>query len=162
MRSRRATALAVGLTTLASTAPASAEAAPAPSRHDSVERSVIAKLNWIRGSGGVRGLRASRRLARAADAKSRTVAAGGAFSNGNMAARLRRFVRARTIGETLAWVLPSQGDEATAVVNAWMASPSHRATLLSTRFARIGVARRRGSLRGTFATVYTVNVASAR
>ena len=63
MRFRRATALAVGLTTLGSTTPAAAEFIPP--RHDSVERSVIRKLNAIRAQYRVRRLRSSRGLARA-------------------------------------------------------------------------------------------------
>ena len=157
MRFRRATAVAVGLTSLA---PASA-AAESP-KHDSVERSVIRKLNAIRAESGVRRLRTSRALSRAADAKSGAVAATGDFSHGDVRGRLSRFVRARTIGETLAFVPAPQATDAGAIVNAWMASPSHRSTLLSGRFARVGVARRTGSVAGGRAVVFTVDLASAR
>ncbi len=157
MRFRRAAAVAVGLTTLA---PASAEAAPA--KHDSVERSVIRKVNAIRSQHGVRRLRTSRGLARAADSKSAAVAATGDFSHGDVRGRVLRFVRASTVGETLAWVPPSQGANADSVLGAWMASASHRATLLSGRFARVGVARRSGNVGGGSAVVFTVNLASAR
>ena len=160
MRFRRATALAVGLTTLGSTTPASAEAAPRT--HDAVERSVIRKLNAIRAQHRVRKLRSSRGLARAADAKSAAVAATGDFSHGDVRGRVGRYVRARQIGETLAYVPPSKARDANAVVGSWLASPSHRDTLLSGRFARIGVARRTGTVAGTGAVVFTVNVASAR
>ncbi len=51
---------------------------------------------------------------------------------------------------------------ADAVVGAWMASPSHRATLLSPRFRRIGVARRAGPRGASAATAFPVDVASAR
>ena len=154
MRFRRAAALAVGLTTLGTTAPASAQSP----KHDSVERSVIRKLNAIRHASGLRKLRASRGLARAADAKSRSIAATGDFSHGAMGPRVRRYVRARSVGETLAQVpLPVSGN-AGAIVGAWMASPSHRATLLSGHFRRVGVGRRyaRGSV------FFTVDLASAR
>jgi uncharacterized protein YkwD len=157
MRIRRAAAVAVGLTTIT---PASAAAAP--SRHDAVERAVIRKLNAIRAQSGVRRLRSSGGLARAADAKSGAVAATGDFSHGDVRRRLSRFVRARSIGETMAFVSPAQGSDADAVVNAWMASSSHRATLLSGRFARIGVGRRSGTVAGGPAVVFTVDLASAR
>jgi hypothetical protein len=43
-----------------------------------------------------------------------------------------------------------------------MASPSHRSTLLSGRFARVGVGRRTGNVGGGRAVVFTVDLASAR
>lgn len=154
MRFPRAAALAVGLTTLGSTSPASAQS-PA---HDRVERSVIRKLNAIRAGSGLNRLRASHGLARAADRKSAAMAATGTFSHGAMGPRLRRHVRANAVGETLAWVPAPLGGDVDAIVGAWMASPSHRATLLSDRFARIGVGRRSG--RGS--VFFTVDLASAR
>jgi uncharacterized protein YkwD len=157
MRIRRAAAIAVGLTTLT---PAPAQAASP--KHDSVESSVIRKLNAMRAQHGVRRVRSSRGLGRAADAKSAAIAFTGDFSHGNMSERVRRFVRAGSIGETLAWVPPTDPSPAQTVVDAWMASASHRATLLSGRFARIGVARRTGSVGGSRAVVFTVDLASAR
>lgn len=154
MRFRRAAALAVGLTTLGPTTPASAQA----SKHDAVERAVIRKLNAIRAQSGLRRLRASRGLARAADGKSAAMAATGNFSHGPMGPRVRRHVRAKAVGETLAWVPPPLAADADAIVGTWMASPSHRATLLARHFARIGVGRRSG--RG--AVFFTVDLASAR
>jgi uncharacterized protein YkwD len=160
MRIRRVAALAVGLTTLGSTTPASAEAASP--QQDSVERSVIRKLNAIRAQSGVRRLRSSRGLARAADVQSGAIAQTGNFSHGDMSSRVRRFVRARSVGETIAYVPTSQGNTADAVVAAWMRSSSHRATLLSGRFARIGVGRRSGTMAGRGAVIFTVDLASAR
>ena len=153
MRFPRAAAIAVGLTTLAPATPA-----PASPKHDSVERSVMRKLNAIRGQHGLRRLRSSHGLARAADDKSAAMAATGNFSHGPMSSRVRRHVRAKSVGETLAWVPRSLGGNPDAVVDAWMASPSHRATLLGSHFARIGVGRRSG--RG--AVFFTVDLASAR
>ena len=160
MRLRRATALAVGLTSLGTTTPASAEAASAAV--DPVERSVVKRLNAIRAQSGVRRLRTSRALSRAAHSKSGAVAATGDFSHGDVRGRLSRFVRAKSIGETLAFVPFAESGDADAVVGAWMASPSHRATLLSGRFKRIGIARRSGNVAGVAAVVFTVELASAR
>ncbi|HEX8122718.1 MAG TPA: CAP domain-containing protein [Solirubrobacteraceae bacterium] len=123
---------------------------------------MIRKLNAIRAQSGVRRLRSSRRLDRAADAKSGSVAATGDFSHGDVRGRVARFVRARSIGETMAWVSPEQGDDADAIVGSWMASGLHRDTLLSGQFARIGVARRSGTVAGWPAVVFTVDLASAR
>src|SRR5688500_2976235 len=94
MRHSRAAALAVGLTTLGSTTPAPAQAASSP-KQDSVERSVIGKLNAIRAQHGVRALRGSRGLARAAHDKSGAVAATGDLSHGDIRARIGGYVRAR-------------------------------------------------------------------
>lgn len=157
MRFSRAAAVAVGLTTLGSTTPAPADAEAATPQHDAVERSVISRLNAIRAQHGVRRLLAARGLARAADAQSSAMARTGAFSHGAMSARVRRYVRARAIGETIAWVPASQGSSAAAVVGAWMRSPGHRATLLSGTFRRIGVARHAANGRMFF----TVDLASA-
>ena len=154
MRFRRAAAVAVGLTTL--TTPASADASS--SQHDAVERSVIAKLNAIRAQHGIGRLRSSRGLARAADAQSASIARTGNFSHGAMGARVRRYVKAGAIGETIAFVPASQGSNADTVIAAWMRSASHRATLLSSSFRRVGVGRR--AARGQM--FFTVDLASAR
>jgi uncharacterized protein YkwD len=160
MRFRRAAAVAVGLTSLGATTPASADASSR--KHDSVERSVVRQLNAIRAQSGARRVRSSRGLARAADAKSGAVAATGDFTHGDMSARVRRYVHADSVGETLAWLPAEQGSDAAAVVRAWMASASHRATLLSGRYRRIGVGRRSGTVAGRRAVVFTVDLASAR
>jgi uncharacterized protein YkwD len=51
-----------------------------------------------------------------------------------------------TVAENLAWV--SRGSTPRDVLQAWLDSPDHRATLLSGRFRDTGVARRVASLRG--------------
>ena len=160
MRFRRAAAVAVGLTSLGSTTPASAQ--PASAKTDAVERSVIRKINALRAQHGVRKVRSSHGLALAADAHSGAVAGTGVLTHGPMSSRIRRFVRADSVGETMAWVPQAQGDDAGAVLGAWLRSPSHRATLLSARFRRIGVGRRAATMAGTPAVVFTVDLASAR
>ncbi len=160
MRLTRVAAIAAGLSAVGPTLPASAEAASP--KHDALERAVISQLNTIRAQYGVRALRASRGLGRAADAKSRSIAATGDFSHGDMSARVRRFVRAGSVGETLAYVPTSLRPDAGSLVDLWMASASHRATLLSGRFRRVGVGRRTGAVAGGPVVVFTVNLASAR
>jgi uncharacterized protein YkwD len=44
----------------------------------------------------------------------------------------------------------------------WMASPPHRAVLLSPRAGRIGVGKHRGSMGGRRLAVYTLDLASRR
>ena len=162
MRLRRTTVIAVGLTTIGTTAaPASSEAAS--SRQDRVERSIIRQLNAIRAQHGLGRLRASRGLAAAADAQSARIARTRVLSHGpDMGSRVRRFVRARSVGETLAFLPATARAHAVTVVRMWMRSPGHRATLLSPRFRRVGLGRRRGFVGGSHAIVYTADLATAR
>ena len=142
---------------------ASATAAPG---HGALERAVIARVNAIRRHIGVRRLRLHRGLGRAADRQCAAILRTDVFSHTPdgrpVGPRLRRFVGARAVGETLAWSTPGPGSDAAAVVAMWMASPGHRAALLSARFRRAGVGRRHGSLGATPAAVTTVALASAR
>jgi uncharacterized protein YkwD len=87
------------------------------------------------------------------------MARSGNFTHGAMGPRVRRYVRARAVGETLARVPFAMSGNAGAIVDAWMRSPSHRATLLSRSFRRVGVARRAGRGGSVF---FTVDLASAR
>ena len=137
-----------------------------PARMNSGERAVIHRLNAIRHAHGLRGLRASRRLARAADRHSAEMMrhhylGHASADGGSWDSRLRRYVRARALGETVA-VLSRRGRMARAVVREWMNSPPHRATLLSGRFRRIGVARRGGRWQGNRVVFFTADLASRR
>ena len=63
-------------------------------------------------------------------------------------------MRARSVGETLAAVRGA-ADAADTVVELWMASPPHRAVLLSSAFRRMGVARESGPIASVPALVIT-------
>jgi uncharacterized protein YkwD len=115
----------------------------APSRasaasHDATETSIIRALNNARASYGLPRLRSSRGLARAADAHSRTMRRTNRMGHGDVARRVRRYVRTRKVGENLAWM---DGCNATTVVNMWLNSAPHRKIMLSRSFKRIGVGR---------------------
>ena len=72
----------------------------------------------------------------------------GAFAHGAFAARIRRAgVRARRIGENLAWAVGPLA-EAHALVNLWLASPEHRANLLRPGYRTVGVGERKGTFEG--------------
>jgi len=73
--------------------------------------------------------------------------------------RVRGFVPARAVGETLAAVRGTT-DAAELVVSLWMASPPHRAVMLSRSFRRIGVARDSGPISSVPAMVITADFAS--
>lgn len=63
----------------------------------------------------------------------------GDFTHGDWYRRLRRHgVRGRTVGETIAWGVGTDGT-ADAIVRMWLESPPHRATLLRRSFRYVGV-----------------------
>jgi len=132
---------------------------------DRTERKVIRIVNRIRASHGLRRLRASRRLARAASAHSGDMLARDFLSHASsdgtgMARRVRRYTRARWIGENIAAL--SGRATARRAVRMWMQSPPHRAVLMSASGRRIGVGKRRGRLGSARRAVFTADLASRR
>jgi uncharacterized protein YkwD len=111
------------------------------------ESSLLTAMNEARLVNGVQPLRADTRLERAARAHSSKMLRTGSFYHGAFNARIRRSgVRARRIGENLAWGQGSLG-AARSIVGMWLASPEHRANLLRPGYRIVGV----GALRGCFA-----------
>ena len=165
MSKRRATLAVAGLT-LGCALPAAPAGATTAIRQDDTERSVVSKVNAIRASKGLRSLKHSTGLTLAADRKVREVLRTDTLSHSSpdgtpMQHRFRRFVDARSIGETLG-VVPRGGSQAARIVGEWMSSPSHRAALLSPAFRRVGVSRRKGRLAGGRVAVFALDLASAR
>lgn len=153
---------------LATPGPADAEARGGKSRLDPTERRIVREVNRMRAGAGLRGYTGSRALARSADYHSWDMLQGNFFahasSNGtSFSTRVRRYTRAARIGENLAWV-PGGRNRGVArqVVAMWMGSPSHRASLLSSDFAKIGVARRTGNIDRRRVTVFTADLATRR
>ena len=134
-------------------------AAQPASAHSRVERAVIAHINEARAAAGLSALRPSPTLERAADAHSAAMAEHGTLTHGSWEARLRGVTRARTIGETIGW-MPTGRAVAAQLVRAWMASPPHRATLLTGAFRRVGVARRTAVVDGRRVAFFTADLAS--
>jgi uncharacterized protein YkwD len=164
MSKHRATFAVAGLTLGCAAAAAPAEAGPA--RQDRVERAVVRQVNAIRAQRGLRHLRRHHGLARAADVKAKEVAHTAVLSHASpdgtsMDQRVRRYVRARAVGETIGYV-PAQSHQAQLIVDRWMASPAHRAALLSGTFRRVGVGRRRGRVGAGRVTVIALDLASSR
>jgi uncharacterized protein YkwD len=170
MRRTLCSLLAAGFALAALTAsPSLGAGAPAraDARLDRVERAVVARVNAVRRREGLRRLRSSHGLAAAADHKVFEVLSSGQLSHASpdgtsMQTRVRRYVRAKRVGETIGWISRATRRQAAAVVRAWMASPGHRAALLDPRFRRIGVARRGGRLAGGDVVLFTAALASAR
>ena len=131
---------------------------------DRGERKVIRIVNRIRARHGLRRLRASRSLARAATKHTGDMLARDFLSHASsdgtaMPDRVRRYAGAkRWIGENIAAV-PGRAT-ARKAVRMWMNSPPHRAVLLSPSGRRIGVGKRRGKLGSARRAVFTADLAS--
>ena len=141
--------------------------AAANPRLDGKERAIVRAINGQRSKHGLGKLRASARLARAADFHSWEMFDADYFAHesrggGPFDRRVRRFADHRAVGETLALVGSCGGNTARRVVRMWMNSPGHRAILLSSSFRRVGVGKRAGSLDGDRACLVTADFASKR
>jgi uncharacterized protein YkwD len=135
-------------------------------RLDGTERKVVKLVNRIRARHGLRRLKASRTLAHAASDHTGDMLRADYLSHSSsdgtpMETRVRRYTGARWIGENIA-ITSRRRRVARRVVRMWMASPTHRAVLLSPRSRRIGVGRERGRLGSAAYSVFTVDLASSR
>ncbi len=145
-----------------------AAAAAGPARLDKRERAIIRGINQQRARYGLAPVRASQRLARAADYHSWEMLDANYFAHasrngGPFDARIRRFASPRSLAETLAMLGGRCGHgSAGRIVSMWMNSSGHRAILLSGRYRRVGIARRTGNLGGRRACVVTADFASKR
>lgn len=141
-------------------------AAPAGAKINGAERAIVRQVNDVRSDHGLGRLRASPPLGRAADAHSRDMIANDFFDHTSSDGtpfdrRVRRYVQASSLGETLAMLGQRRGGAAM-VVRMWMDSPPHRAVLLDSGFRRIGLARRWGDVAGAGRSVVTADFASRR
>jgi uncharacterized protein YkwD len=132
---------------------------------DGVEAEVVRLLNGIRSSHGLPALRADSDLNDAADSHSRGMVSSGLFSHDSASGtrcdvRIRRFVKARLVGETISWLAGTPAaQQAQRTVDLWMNSPPHRATLLTAGFRRIGVSRKGGRMFGRQGVAFTADLA---
>jgi uncharacterized protein YkwD len=148
----RRLALMVLLATVGSLLGAGAAAAAADTGA-SAERQAIDSLNQIRRSQGLAPLRASRSLGNSASRYARAMLAGDFFGH---QARIPVASRFRTAGETLAWHSGRQAAPRR-TIRQWMASPPHRAILLSSAFSMVGMGMERGRLGRTMATMWVAH-----
>jgi uncharacterized protein YkwD len=145
-----------------------APASAGPAHMDGRERAMLRGINRERAHYGLGRVKASVRLARAADYHSWEMLDANFFAHssrdgGSFDARIRRYANPRVLGETLAMLGGRCGRRsARRVVRMWMHSPGHRAILLSGKFRRIGLAKRTGRLGATRACVVTADFASKR
>jgi uncharacterized protein YkwD len=124
-----------------------------------LESSLLARVNSVRRSRGLRALKISRGLTNAAAYHSRQMVQHGFFEHesrggGAFWKRVERFYVSRgfrswEVGENLAYGSPDLG--AAATVRMWMNSPGHRQNLLSRSWREIGLgAVHVGSASGEF------------
>ena len=127
-------------------------AADAPVQYapaDASPYAIVRALNRTRAHYGLPRLRISRMLSRAAGEHSQDLAAHGTFSHDAsdgtpFGTRMRRFTRARLVGETI--VEMTGRTTAQRVVQAWMSSPPHRQEILTAAYRRVGIGlARRGA-----------------
>jgi uncharacterized protein YkwD len=110
------------------------------------EQGLLREMNRVRTAQGLGELRVDAHLEHAARSHSREMLQSGVFQHGAFGSRMLGFdVRGNLAGENLAW---GTGRFATprGIVEAWLASPEHRANLLRPTFTRVGI----GSLVGAF------------
>jgi uncharacterized protein YkwD len=117
----------------------------------------LSAINRARARHGAPPLRIGPALQRAARSHSNTILRTGNFTHGDWYSRLRRHgARGRTLGETIAWGVGSDGT-GRAIVRMWLDSPPHRETLLRRGFRYVGV----GVAAGSFSGFGGANVATA-
>ncbi len=131
--------------------------APASAGLSRTESSILREVNRVRAEHGLGLLRYDAHLERAARAHTTEMVRTDAFGHGAFGSRLLQFgVAASTAGENLAWGAGVRGS-ARSLVAAWLASPGHRANLLSRSFTRVGI----GELTGPFQRAAQAHVVTA-
>jgi len=146
MGARRA-ALAVLVLAVVLTFAESASAGPVVTSADKLRTGVIAEMNRVRAAHGLRRLSVRPRLQQAGAAHATNLARHGVFTHD--------WANGTPFGRWIAWYWPGPGygswsagenlywagpvTSAKAVVAAWLASPGHRANLLSRSWRAVGV-----------------------
>ncbi len=145
-----ATALAalcvVGVASARPSAPA-ADHVAGLTRSAQLEADVLEQLNEVRREHGLVPLRLSAPLGKAAEAHSREMASAGYFEHESADGsafwkRVERFYPSNgrsfwAVGENLLWSSP--GVDGPGALKLWMASPEHRANILTAKWREIGV-----------------------
>ena len=147
-RSRLLASLAATLVVLVAPSAGSADVHRTMSSSNQLQTALLGQVNALRAANGLGRLRLSPALSAAAGRHSTEMARRGYFShdsaNGaSFSSRIEQFYSPRgfrswTVGENLLWASPDVG--ALRALKLWLASPPHRANLLSPRWREIGLA----------------------
>jgi uncharacterized protein YkwD len=170
-------AVSQGVRTLVNAQLKGAASVAAPQRSGTsmaaLEGSVVARMNVVRRSHGLRALRMSRRLRTAAVFHSKDMGRRGYFEHDSLTGtpfwrRIQRFYPSRgfsswTVGENLLW--GSNTYDATFAVREWMESPPHRQNILSRDWREVGIGavffgRAPGEFGGRPVTIVTADFGS--
>ena len=129
---------------------------PTASAAASAEEEAIDALNEVRRAHGLSALRLSKSLGRSSERYAHKMIRRDFFGHGPSIDVARGFDRA---GETLAWH-SGWNPQPRQTVRRWMASPGHRAVLLSSSFRKVGMGLARGRLGSRVATTWVAHVGS--
>ncbi len=133
-----------------------------PAALDAPERAIVSVVNAERAREGLRTLRPTGPLSRAANSQTATIVRTGAFTHGSpLGVRLSAFGNWPRTGEALAFS-GRKRPTARTFLRLWLNSPGHRALLLDGAFSQIGIARSRGKVAGRRGVVVTLEVATTR
>ena len=156
-----ACALALG----AGPAGAADQATPKALAPGEMETALVAEMNRVRGVRGRPPLRVATTLRRAARGQSRYLVKAGVLDHDSADGSpfwtrflAAGFPRDRYMAENLAQLYGCDAGSARRTVTMWMASPGHRANLLSPRYRWVGAGS--ASVSGCASTVLTVDFGS--
>jgi uncharacterized protein YkwD len=127
---------------------------PSSAAAGEAEGEAIDALNDVRRASGLPALRVSDDLNRSSGAYARRMLRLDFFGHGPSIDVAGRF---RSAGETLAWHSGWQAQPRRTIAR-WMASPGHRAVLMSPGFRWVGMGLARGKLGGRVATTWVAHV----
>jgi uncharacterized protein YkwD len=131
-------------------------AVAAPAAAAPREPEMVAKINEARQRHGLPPLRPAHSLERSAHAFAGHLMRIDRFAH---AARIRASSRFRLLGEALA-MHRGRRPRRSGTVRRWLASPGHRALVLSRSFGRMGAGRAVGRFRGRPATIWVLQLGS--
>ena len=130
--------------------------APSSAAASGAEREAIETLNHVRHANGLPSLRASKSLSRSSGSYARRMLRQDFFGHGARIAVARVF---RSAGETLAYHT-GWNAQPRKTISRWMASPGHRAVLLSPGFRWVGMGLARGRMGSSPTTTWVAHVGS--
>jgi uncharacterized protein YkwD len=139
---------------LACAAVAVALLVPAPAVASPAEQEAIDSLNGVRHAHGLPALRISGALNRSSGRYARRMLRTDYFGH---AQHIQVAAGFRSAGETLAWH-SGRHPQPRKTIRRWMASPTHRAILLSRSFRWVGIGLARGRLGSRVVTAWVAHV----
>jgi uncharacterized protein YkwD len=122
---------------------ANADANPNDISRPAAKRATLCLINGIRHDRGLRGFHRNHRLSVASQNHTDRMDAGNYFEHGDFVGRIRSAgylsgVGTWAVGENIAWGSYNLSTPRS-IVRAWMHSPPHRESMLSSRFRDIGI-----------------------